>query len=287
MVRRRVDQGGGGRMTPVLTANKRSAAWPLRVDPIATGSVDVWCLSVRSLEQRLEALSSLLTREEIQKAKAFRFERHRRRFCIARGMLRALLGEYLCCTPGSVMLAQGAEGKPALAARLRSPLHFNVSHSADLVVYSFCNDAEVGTDVEYLDRTLDHDLVVNRAFSPAERECYYAANSDDRLRIFYHIWARKEARLKARGLRMASFAEESLSRIPVVDFTFGKSYVGAVALVHPGTVVLPAPQRRAESAVHKIKADHLHYGRLQGTDAGRSARKRAAVDRVDPYVYFA
>jgi 4'-phosphopantetheinyl transferase len=275
-------------MTPVLTANKRSAAWPLRVDPIVTGSVDVWCLSVRSLEQRLEALSSLLTREEIQKAKAFRFERHKRRFCIARGMLRALLGEYLCCSPASVMLEQGAEGKPALAARLRSTLHFNVSHSADVVVYSFCNDAEVGTDVEYLDRTLDRDLVVNRAFSPAERECYRAANGDDRLRIFYHIWARKEARLKARGLRMASFAEESLNRIPVVDFTFGKSYVGAVALARPGTVSPPVTQRRADAAAHKIKADHLSYGRLQAVEApGRSARKRAAVDRVDPYIYFA
>src|SRR5881227_1541732 len=103
----------------MLTANNRLPSWPLRVDPIATGSVDVWCVSVRSLEQRLEALCSLLTREEIRKAKAFRFERHRRRFCIARGMLRALLGEYLGCSPAAVALAQGAEGKPALAARLR------------------------------------------------------------------------------------------------------------------------------------------------------------------------
>jgi phosphopantetheinyl transferase len=41
-------------------------------------------------------------------------------------------------------------------------MHFNVSHSADLVVYTFCRDAEVGTDVEYLDggkRHTAHSLI--------------------------------------------------------------------------------------------------------------------------------
>jgi len=84
----------------MLTANKKVTAWPLRVEPIAHGSVDVWCVSVKSMERRLEYLSSLLTVDEIRKAKAYRFERHRQRFCIARGMLRALLGEYLR-RPGS------------------------------------------------------------------------------------------------------------------------------------------------------------------------------------------
>jgi 4'-phosphopantetheinyl transferase len=108
-----------------FTANQKLPSWPLKVDPIASGSVDVWCMSVKSLERRLEALSSLLTTEEIRKAKAYKFERHRRRFCIARGMLRALLGEYLRCSPAGVALAQGAEGKPALAGRSHSALHWS------------------------------------------------------------------------------------------------------------------------------------------------------------------
>jgi hypothetical protein len=113
----------------MLTANKTMTSWPLRVEPIACGSVDVWCISVKSMERRLEYLSSLLTVDEIRKAKAYRFERHRQRFCIARGMLRALLGEYLGCAAARVRFSQGAEGKPALAGRSGRPLHFNVSHS--------------------------------------------------------------------------------------------------------------------------------------------------------------
>jgi 4'-phosphopantetheinyl transferase len=229
----------------MITANKRIPSWPLRVDPIASGSVDVWCVSVTALERRLEALSGLLTPEEICKAKAYRFERHRRRFCIARGMLRAMLAEYLGCSPASVALAHGAEGKPALANHARGTLHFNVSHSADLVVYTFCNDAEVGTDVEYLDRTLDRDLIVNRAFSQAELECYYAAKVGQRLRTFFQIWARKEARLKARGLRMGQLSEESLNRLAVADFAFGESYVGAVAVGAPESRSTPALRRLA------------------------------------------
>ena len=103
----------------MITANRRIPSWPLRIDPIARGSVDVWCVSVQSLERRLEALSALLTPTEIAKAKAYKFERHRRRFCIGRGMLRAMLGEYLGRSPADVALVHGAEGKPALAARAR------------------------------------------------------------------------------------------------------------------------------------------------------------------------
>ena len=231
----------------MLTANKKLTAWPLRVEPIASGSVDVWCVSVKSMERRLEFLSSLLTVEEIRKAKAYRFERHRQRFCIARGMLRALLSEYLGCAAARVTFSQGVEGKPALAGRSGRPLHFNVSHSADLVVYSFCHDAEVGADVEYLDRSLDRNLVVNRAFSQAELDGYYAAPVADRLRTFFQIWARKEARLKARGLRMAQISEESLNHLPVVDFTFGDNYVGAVAV---GLRERTVPREVVVSAVH-------------------------------------
>ena len=243
----------------MITANRRIPSWPLRIDPIARGSVDVWCVSVQSLERRLEALSALLTPAEIAKAKAYKFERHRRRFCIGRGMLRAMLGEYLGQSPGGIALAQGAEGKPALAGRARESLHFNVSHSADLVVYTFCRDAEVGTDVEYLDRTLNRDLLVNRAFSQPELECYYAAGVRERLRTFFQIWARKEARLKARGLRMAQLSEESLNRLPVVDFAFGESYVGAVAmrtaeLASTSGVLRPTVAHRARANARAIAA---------------------------------
>ena len=250
-------------MNPVFIANKRVPSWPLRIEPIADGTVDVWCVSLNTMERRLEYFSSMLNPEEITRAKAFKFERHRRRFCIARGMLRVLLSEYLGCAPQRIRLVQGAEGKPALAIRTPHPLHFNVSHSADLVAYSFCREAPVGTDVEYLDRTLQRDLVVNRAFSQSELGRYYATPVSERLQIFYRLWARKEARLKARGLRMAHITEHALEQIPVMDFTFGSRYVGAVAVA---VYEPPAPEPLQTRAVHRSQAS-LRSLRKQGAAA--------------------
>jgi phosphopantetheinyl transferase (holo-ACP synthase) len=102
-------------------------------------------------------------------------------------------------------------------------------------------------------------LIVNRAFSQTELECYYAAGIRERLRTFFQIWARKEARLKARGLRMAQLSEESLNRLPVVDFAFGESYVGAVAmrtaeLALTSGVLRPTVAHRARANARAIAA---------------------------------
>jgi 4'-phosphopantetheinyl transferase len=214
----------------MLTANQRHTSWPLRVEPLRYGSVDVWCISLSTMERRLESLSALLSDEEIRKARAYRFDHHRRRFCIARGTLRALLGEYLQCSPRSLPLERGPGGKPTLAMSIGRGVHFNVSHSADVVLYGFSPDAEVGADIEYLDRTLDRDLVVNRAFTQTELEAYYATDVKARLSAFFQLWARKEARLKARGLRMAQLSADAIDGIPVADFNYGEDYVGAVAV---------------------------------------------------------
>lgn len=234
----------------MLTANQRHPSWPLRVEPLRSGSVDVWCISLGTMERRLESLSGLLSDEEIQKAKAYRFDHHRRRFCIARGMLRALLGEYLQCSPHSLPLQRGPGGKPALVMPIARRVHFNVSHSADVVLYGFSRDAEVGADIEYLDRTLDRDLVVNRAFSQPELEAYYATDVKERLNAFFQLWARKEARLKARGLRMAQLTAEAIEGIPVVDFNYGEDYVGAVAVdASPNAASL-----QAQAAISTVSA---------------------------------
>jgi hypothetical protein len=129
---------------------------------------------------------------------------------------------------------------------------------------------------------------VNRAFSQVELECYYAAGVADRLRTFFHIWARKEARLKARGLGMAQITEQSLNRIPVVDFTFGQSYVGAVA-IEAREAQLPPPQlvRQSVTALSIGKKEVMPY---RDADAGHavasSKRKLAALERTEKNFHF-
>src|ERR1700741_1688613 len=82
--------------------------------------------------------ATLLSHQERARAARFAFEPDRRRFIVARALLRQLLAARLGVRAESIELAAGARGKPALAGRFStSELRFNVSHSQDVVAYAF------------------------------------------------------------------------------------------------------------------------------------------------------
>jgi 4'-phosphopantetheinyl transferase len=207
--------------------------WPLRIPALRGRLVHVWKADLSVLEQHHERLEALLSTEEQQRALGYRLPGHRRRFRMVRGALRELLGAYLQRDPAGIELSRGDEGKPMLAAGLGTALHFNVSHSRGLAVLSFCEQAQVGVDVEYLDATVDTDVVANTAFSQSELARYRAEGTEQRLCTFFRIWTQKEARIKAHGLAMAHRYFQSAEQLPVVDLPLGAQYVGAVALWDP------------------------------------------------------
>jgi 4'-phosphopantetheinyl transferase len=113
------------------------------------------------------------------------------RWAVARGALRALLGERLGAAPERVALTAGPHGKPEVpGARLR----FNVSHSGELAVIALADGFEVGVDVERLDR---RSRAVERTLTAAERAAL--AGVADRHAALLRVWCRKEALAKAIG----------------------------------------------------------------------------------------
>jgi 4'-phosphopantetheinyl transferase len=213
-----------------MIVNHRSLSFPLTVGPIAQGAIDLWTASLSALHGRYEQLSAVLSPQELLKAQAYKLEQHRRRYRMTRGLLRLLLGAYLGRDPAELPIAHGEAGKPALHAGLFPHIAFNLSHSRDAVALAFCLHADIGVDVEYLDDELDRESIVTGVFSQAEIASYRTATPQERLRRFFCIWTRKEARLKARGLDMAHLRDEAAERLPVRDFEFGDCYVGALAL---------------------------------------------------------
>jgi 4'-phosphopantetheinyl transferase len=112
-------------------------------------------------------------------------------WAIARGALRALVGERLGVAPGAVALAPGPHGKPEVpGARWR----FNVSHSGDLAVIALAAGFEVGVDVERLGR---RSRAVERTLTARERAALDGA-ADRHLELL-RVWCRKEALAKALG----------------------------------------------------------------------------------------
>jgi 4'-phosphopantetheinyl transferase len=141
----------------------------------------------------------LLDPIERSRAARFRNERDRRRFVVARGTLRMLLGEYAVTAPQRVPLCVLPGGKPALGYESATRgLHFNLSHCGELALFAFA-DRDVGIDVERLARHSDMGRVAAHFFSPEEAVAFRRLVGIERARFFYRTWVRKEAYVKATG----------------------------------------------------------------------------------------
>lgn len=156
----------------------------------------VWLASLDLSEPDLESLAVLLAPDERQRASRFHFDRDRRHFIVARGLLRQLLARYAGAAPAQIEFSYGPQGKPALAGR--DDLQFNVAHSHGTGLFAFTRGAPVGIDVELM-RPLEHDELAARFFSTAERAALGLIPADGRQAAFFTCWARKEAYVKALG----------------------------------------------------------------------------------------
>ena len=167
------------------------SSWPLLSDD----EIHVWCVELDAAGEVAE-LAAGLSAEESERASGLLTGTHQRRFVVARGMLRQLLGLYLDQDPGAVAFSRGAHGKPFLQ---KGGLHFNVSHTHELALYAIARNREVGIDVEWPRPQVAHEQIAARFFSLEEQEALAQVPDEARRAAFYNIWTRKEAYVKARG----------------------------------------------------------------------------------------
>jgi 4'-phosphopantetheinyl transferase len=167
---------------------------------LSSGEVHVWRAHLEQPPEVLQRLLRTLDIDEQTRASRFYFEKHRRRFIAARGVLRSLLGRYLEVKPEEVRFAYGQYGKPALdAAHHAGVLRFNASHSHELAVYAFAQDHDVGIDVEYIKEDFATQEIAERFFSKYEVQVFRALPHEEQGAGFFRCWTRKEAYIKAIG----------------------------------------------------------------------------------------
>lgn len=145
------------------------------------------------------AAAAVLSRDERARAQRFACVRDTRRFIVARARLRQFLGSLLSLQPAAIEFSYGPNGKPALAARHRTRLRFNVAHSGDVAVFVAAMGREVGVDIEVVRPLADADDVASWAFSARERADYFSLPAAARPVAFFNCWTRKEAVVKAMG----------------------------------------------------------------------------------------
>ena len=167
---------------------------------LPTQEVHVWRVMLEQSSACIHRLSQPLSDDERVRAERFRFERDRRRFRVARGALRAILGRYLDVEPGRLRFGYGAHGKPYLTQEFNHcGLRFNLAHSNELAVYAFACEREIGIDVEYIHPLPDAEQIAVRFFSKREVAVFLALPESQKLEAFFNCWTRKEAYIKAIG----------------------------------------------------------------------------------------
>jgi 4'-phosphopantetheinyl transferase len=212
----------------------------------------VWIVPVDVPPDTAARCREVLDDSERARAAAFLSPRDQQRFTVAHGALRILAGRELKTRPAALAWTPGRYGKPELAPPW-SGLHTSLSHSGDMIAAAIAAGRPVGVDVQHLVPGLDTAGLSARFFPPDEAG-YVAAGRDASARAdrFAHLWARKEAVVKAAGGRLwpnlgiavrgrdvVSCAEPA-SPHRVADVTAPASFRAAVALAGAAPFVLAA-----------------------------------------------
>lgn len=165
--------------------------------------IHVWRTNLDMEPSGFAKFWQILAPDERERADRFHFEGDRRRAVIARGYLRFLLGRFLELPPNKLEFEYDEFGKPGLLAEKAPSVHFNVSHSGDLILIAVARNLPVGVDVERIRTDLDVANIAARFFSAHENKLLATLAGPLRYKAFFTCWTRKEAYLKARGIGLS------------------------------------------------------------------------------------
>ena len=163
----------------------------------------------------------------------------------ARRALTQVLASHLGTEPDAIRIERAPcvhcgepHGKPYLAEPAGHDLRFNLSHTRGLALVALAHGREVGVDVEAVRPGRRAQGIADRWFTQAEADALRAADDPDAL--FFRLWARKEAYLKATaegylgGLGRFDALAPELPGWEFHDVDAGEGYAAALALAPQG-----------------------------------------------------
>lgn len=214
--------------------------------------VRVWVVPVDVPPDTAARCAEVLDDGERTRAEAFLSPLDRRRFTVAHGALRIMVGRVLETRSAALTWIPGRHGKPELAPPW-SGLHTSLSHSGDMIAMAISADRPVGVDIQHPVPDLDTNGLSARFFPPDEAS-YVAAGRHARARAdrFAYLWVRKEAVVKAAGSRIWAnlrievrgrdvvSCTESQSPFRIADVAVPRRFRAAVALTGAEPFVVEA-----------------------------------------------
>jgi len=187
--------------------------------------VDLWMAEAPGCGDHWPDPRDFLPGAEIGRAASHPSRTMADRFARGRILLRTVLGERLGQRPRDVALDVSDGGKPRLDERVYplSPLAFNLSHAKGRMMLAVAELPTIGLDLAWIGGAAPIDAVARRFYSPAELAAVLDAPEGVRRAVFYRIWVRKEAYLKARGegisqwIHQTDFSHSAEGVVPLLD----------------------------------------------------------------------
>ena len=165
----------------------------LRAQPFCSSDeTHVYFLAVQEKFHEQGCLSD----DEWERGQRFHRNADRWEYLGARRALRILLAEHLGVRKDQMRFLKRENGKPYLES---ASLFFNVSHSKGWAAIAITREGEVGVDLEETSRILSFSELASQFFSRAEGEIFFSLSENKQRELFYRLWTRKEAFLKAKG----------------------------------------------------------------------------------------
>jgi phosphopantetheinyl transferase len=201
----------------------------------ANGRADIWVAWVGDHQRDVDDFSRrYLSAAECERLGSYRSRAAAERYVVTRSLVRTVLGAHTGVAPRELRVRLTSTGKPEAEG-----VHFNVTHSGEIILLALCEDRPVGVDVERRREVLRVQALIDRWLTDDERAELDAlrrrglGDSD----AFLRVWSLKEARLKALGVGISGAGGAPLARVSALGLddlldTIGRDdggYVGAVA----------------------------------------------------------
>jgi 4'-phosphopantetheinyl transferase len=170
-------------------------------------SAHVWFLETDGVTDPavLEGCAQLLSADEADRYRRFRFDADRHVFLLSHAMLRRVLSRYADIDPSDWQFSSATHGRPEIAQPDRGmSLRFNLTHTRGLAACIVTQTLDCGVDAEALVMRRHAVGVAERMFAEAELQLLRDLEGPDWQDEFIDLWTLREAYCKACGTGLAN-----------------------------------------------------------------------------------
>jgi len=167
---------------------------------LKNNEIHFWITSSAKNKKQVSNLKKLLSPHEIKKIYRVNIKEINHRHIASRALLRLILGNYYIKDKeqNDINFTYNRFGKPSLENR-EDNLKFNLSHSANYIIYAFSKENDVGIDIERIRNIEKANEIVGRSSTREVVERFASLNDNRKKIAFIKWWTLLEAYYKFKG----------------------------------------------------------------------------------------